>query len=502
MNVPVGPPAAGWTEPVFGGGAPGRTVRVFGAALRWPRSLAAWALILSVFATAVMVLEPGRLRDTTWNDTYRYITAIEKDLGKSDAEAKTIALDYYCSDLARTTGNSATRAGIRSSCITTWTAQGGLAPNQPRFNQIFDSRPGYPLLAAPFVAGFGLNRGLALLSVLLTLLAGWGVVLLIRLAGGGTLAALSGMIACYTLPTWFWLNQFLTEAPTLVCTIAVLIGAVLILRGRTRLGLVVSTVAYVCGFVVRYSTFSVQAGSMALTIGLLAWWSRGDRGVVAGSASGSRAESGKAEEGGAPGLGVDRRQRGQAKVIGTRARPPRPGRPQDWRNRRAAVLAGYSAGAFAVQMALPAVFAWPGFKASLEDTFTAHYTQPVPADLYGKWLSLNRHFWIAEAKGYLHDPLVPALVLLGAVLLWMYRRDFGAIVGAAALTGLASAAAHPLTSQLDRLYFQVYLLAICGLPLLADLVRGSQDGREAHGAAAPTPREDEASPGGSFVRTR
>jgi len=43
--------------------------------------------------------------------------------------------------------------------------------------------------------------------VLLTLLAGWGVVLLIRLAGGGTLAALAGMAACYTLPTWFWLNQ-------------------------------------------------------------------------------------------------------------------------------------------------------------------------------------------------------------------------------------------------------------------------------------------------------
>ncbi|MBS2962232.1 hypothetical protein KGA66_04190 [Actinocrinis puniceicyclus] len=428
VSAPLRPATAGWTEPVFGGGAgdstgatgaTARRIRVGGLAItpRWPRSLAAWALIVSVIATVVMVGEPGKIRDTTWNDTYRYITAIERDLGKSDAQARGIALDYYCADLARTTGNSATRAGIRNGCIAQWSARGGLAPNMPRFNLIFDSRPGYPLLAAPFVAGFGLNRGLAVLSVLLTLLAGWGVVLLIRLAGGGTLAALTGMVALYTLPTWFWLNQFLTEAPTLVCTIAVLIGAVLLLRGRTRLGLIVSTTAYVCGFVVRYSTFSVQAGTMLLTIALLAWW--------------------------------DRR----------------------WRNRRAGLLAGYSAGVLIVLGLLPTAFGWPGFKASLEDTFTNHYTEPTPPNLYGKWLSLNKHFWLATAKNYLHDPLVPALLLLGAVLLWRYRRDLGAIVSAAALTGLASAAAHPLTSQLDRLYYQVYLVGVCGLPILADLIR-------------------------------
>jgi hypothetical protein len=443
VNAPVGPPAAGWTEPVFEGRS--RAWTAGPVTLRWPRSLLAWVLIVSAAAAAVMMGEAGKLRTTTWNDTYRYVTAVEKDLGKSDAEATRTALDYYCADLARTTGNPAARAGIKAGCVTAWSARGGLAPNQPRFNLIFSSRPGYPLLAAPFVAAFGLNRGLAALSVLLTLLAGWGVVLLIRLAGGGPGAALAGMIACYTLPTWFWLNQFLTEAPTLVCTIAVLIGAVLLLRGRTRLGLIVSTAAYACGFAVRYSTFSVQAGCMALTIGLLAWWSR------------------------------------------------------DWRNRRAALLAGYSAGAFAVQLVLPAAFAWPGFKASLEDTFTAHYTEPVPADLYGKWLSLNRHYWIAEAKGYLHDPLVPALVLLGAAILWRYRRDFGAIVAAAGLTGLASAAAHPLTSQLDRLYVQVYLLAVCGLPILADLIRGRRDAERAD-PQAPS----QADPGtvGSFVRSR
>jgi len=64
---------------------------------------------------------------------------------------------------------------------------------------------------------------------------------------------------------------------------------------------------------------------------------KSDRGVVAGSASGSRADCaayaadaawGKAEEGGALVLGVDRRERSQAEVIGPRARPLLPGRSE------------------------------------------------------------------------------------------------------------------------------------------------------------------------------
>jgi hypothetical protein len=423
-NMSGGPPTAGLGEPVFTGGFPGR---------RLPRSLAAWALLVSTLAVAVMAGEPSKLRDTTWNDTYRYIITIERDLGHSDAQAQAIALDYYCTDLARTTTAAADRAGARANCRNYWAAQGGLAPNNPRYNQIFQARPGYPLLAAPFVAAFGLGAGLAMLSALLTLAMGWGVVLLIRLAGGGPLAALAGMIACYTLPTWFWLQQFLTEAPALVLTIAVLIGAILVLRGRTRLGLAVSAAAYVCGFAVRYSTFSALAGSLVLMIGLLVW------------------------------------------------------RTPERRNRRTAVLAGFSALAFVVLTVIPPLLNWPGFKASIEELLTTHYTTPTPDNLYGKWLSLNKRYWIATADNYALQPLMPALVLLGAFLLWRYQRELAALVTAAALTGLASAAVHPQTGQLDRLYLQVYLLAVCGLPMLADLARrrGSQPPRSAESSKRP-----------------
>lgn len=408
-------PRVGLGDPVLFGGFAGR----MGGRHGWVCSLGFFAVLVSLVAGLFAVFGANDLRDTTWNDTYRYVTAIERDLGKSPAQAQADALQFYCSDLTRTadgTDPAAQKAKITSTCISYWTKQGGLVPNTPRFNLIFNSRPGYPLMALPFVAALGLNRGLSVLSLLLTLLAGWGIVILIRVAGGGTRAALAGMIACFTLPTWYWLGQFLTESPTLVMTIGALIGAVLLLRGAVRPGLIVSAVFYTLGFIVRYSNFSMLALSMLITVGVLA------------------------------------------------ATTPY------WRNRRAALLAGFSAVAFAVTMALPVAFSWPGFSDSVEDTFTDHYTQPVPPDMYGKLLSLNYHYWIDTTRGFASAPLVPGLVVLGAFLLWRYRRALGAVVGAAALTGLGTAAAHPLVSQLDRLYFLVYLLAVCGLPIAADLV--------------------------------
>jgi hypothetical protein len=408
-------PRVGLGDPALSGGFAGRVAERYGP---WVRSLGFCAVLVSLVAVVVTVLAANDLRNTTWNDTYRYVTAIERDLGKSPAQAQAVALQYYCSDLSRTADSQdsdAQKAQITSTCVSYWTKQGGLVPNTSRFNLIFDSRPGYPMMAAPFVAALGVNRGLAVLSLLLTLLAGWGVVVLIRVAGGGTRAALAGMIACFTLPTWYWLGQFLTEAPTLVMTIGALIGAVLLLRGAVRSGLIVSAVFYTLGFIVRYSNFSMLALCMMITVGVLA--------------------------------------------VTT----------PYWRNRRAALLGGFSAVVFAITMVLPVAFGWPGFSDSVEDTFTDHYTKPVPPDMYGKLLSLNYHYWIDTGKGFVSAPLVPGLVVLGAFMLWRYRRAFGAVVGAAALTGLGTAAAHPLVSQLDRLYFLIYLLAVCGLPIAADL---------------------------------
>jgi hypothetical protein len=411
----VGAPAIGLSDSLFG-----RTVppppQAGRARLRIPRTLGGWALLVSILVTLLVSFQPDRTY--TYNDTYRYMTATERYLGHSDPAAISLALGYYCTDLARTTsGTNAAKNKIRTSCDSIWTAHGGLAPNKPQFNEIFNSRPGYPLLAAPFVALFGLSAGFAVLTVLITVAAGWAALILVRLAGAGPEAGLAAMLLTYVLPTGYWLQQFLTEGPTLILTFAVLAGAVLLRRGATKAGLAVSGIAYFCGFFVRYSTFSMLAGCLLLSAGLIAWLIPGGR------------------------------------------------------NRRTGVLALVSGVAFLIQTALPPLLDWPGFKDSLTDTFTNHFTEPVPHDLYGKWLSLNWHYWIDIVRSYIYTPLLAVLLALGLYLLLRYRREFGLIVVAAALTGLGTAAAHPLTSQGDRLYFQAYLLAICGLPVLADLLR-------------------------------
>ncbi|HEX4789841.1 MAG TPA: hypothetical protein VH372_15330, partial [Actinospica sp.] len=128
-------------------------------------------------------------RGYTWNDSYRYVMTIERILGHSATQARAVAIRWYCGDLGRTGGGGAASV---PGCIAHWTAAGGLTPNTAEYNQIFIARPGYPLLASPFVALFGLGAGLAVLAWLMTIAGGW-LCLLIARAGGlgqaGSLAA-------------------------------------------------------------------------------------------------------------------------------------------------------------------------------------------------------------------------------------------------------------------------------------------------------------------------
>ncbi|HEX4789232.1 MAG TPA: hypothetical protein VH372_12265, partial [Actinospica sp.] len=228
--------------------------------------------------------------------------------------------------------------------------------------------------------------------------------------------SLAAMIGFFLVPSFFWMQQYLTEGPTLVCTLVVLLGTVWALRGRTALGTGTATAGYVAGFVVRYSTFSVQAGTLAACILLLALCSRA------------------------------------------------------YRTRRTYLIAGYHAAGFALMMALPSLLGWPGFSNSLQDTFTQHFTEPAPADLDRKWLHLMHTYVMRVGTMYLHQPLVPILVLLGLAVLWLRYRALAAAATAAALAGVATALAHPLTSQGSRLYFQVFLLAAFGIAVAVDQV--------------------------------
>ena len=391
-------------------------------------------LLVTLLVGLLVALDPQR-QQTTWNDTYRYVATIERILGHDAVQARSIALHWYCTDEARTSGKTTHAAA----CVAYWTRIGGLAPNTARYNAIFDARPGYPLLVAPFAAVLGLSGGLAVVAWLVTIAAGWLCLLLARLAGLGVAGSLGSMVALYCLPTFFWLQQYLTEGLMLACTLVLLVGSVLVLRGRVVAGLVVSTLAYAAGMLIRYSTFSLQAACLAVCLFVLA-------------------------------------------LVG----------PEALRIRRTIRLAGYHAGAFVILTVIPMLLGWPGFRESLTDTFTDHFTEAAPAgDLYGHWLSLTGRYLSSLGRLYGGDPLLPLLVVAGLVLLWRGERLLAALVTAAALTGVGSALAHPLASQGSRLYMQVFLLAVFGLGLGTDLAHRSLAPRLAAERVSRVRREDD-----------
>src|SRR5581483_3839915 len=289
------------------------------------------------------------------------------------------------------------------------TYRNGLTPSSPRYIAIFTSRPGYPLLAAPFAAAFGLRFGLWAVAMLCTLGASFLVLLLLRAAGCGVGAALCGQALYLAAPTGYWGSRMLTDGPSLATT---LLGAWWLMQRRLRAGTAVLVAGLATGFVVRYS--SEQLVGLALALGAL---------------------------------------------ICLKWVPSA-------RHRGAVLLAAVSGGGFVLSELLSTLLDWPGISESLQDTFTRHFIRPGVSDPIGRLVWLNLHFW-----GYFPVSEPTALLAGGgliAVAVLLVRRDpaYGVLVVAVAATGIATVAAHPLASQADRLMVAVWLLLALGLPRL------------------------------------
>lgn len=117
-----------------------------------------------------------------------------------------------------------------------------------RFQRIFTSRPGYPLLAVPFVRVMG-TTGFAAATAALGVACGIAVVLLALAIGLRPVQALMAETLFYLLPTGLWGSRLLAEAPMMLCLLVALIGTVLLLRGRnvkTAVGLLACGLALLC----------------------------------------------------------------------------------------------------------------------------------------------------------------------------------------------------------------------------------------------------------------
>ncbi len=381
--------------------------------------IVAAALLISALFTAIQAVDYRQ--DIPSNDTYQYARQTLRILGDDQAQAVHGAVVMFCQDSGRSAARSATldygSPGSGSAyesgyarCLQTY--RDGLTPSSPRYIAIFTSRPGYPLLAAPFAAAFGLRFGVWSTAVLCTLAAGFLVLALLRAAGCGAAAALCGQALYLAAPTGYWGSRMLTDGPSLATTLLTLLGAWRLTQHRIRSGAAVLAAGFAAGFVVRYS--SEQLVALLLTAGAL--------------------------------------------ICLRWVRPAR--------HRGTALLAAISGGALLVSESLSTLLGWPGVSESLQDTFTRHFIRPDVSDPVGRLVKLNLRFWgyfpVSEPTALL------AAVILIALAVALVRRDpaYGALVTAVAATGIGTVAAHPLASQADRLMVPVWLLLPLGLPRL------------------------------------
>ncbi|MCX3062317.1 hypothetical protein [Streptomyces beihaiensis] len=403
-------------------------------------------------------------------DTLNYVTYAHRVLGESEAEATRAAGRYYCLSPAHhavsrhrvgqtTFAGSAAGAGTAAmrSCEAGVARQ--LAHSHSfekavvwpsatvRYQRIFSSRPGYPVLLAPFIALLGDVKGIWLFSVVVTAAAGAVVALGLRAVGAGPVAALAGQALYYALPIEVTSTRPMSEGVGMLALAVVLFGCLRFAGGRRRSGLAVVTAASAACFAIRYS----MAQEALLALALVLW------ATVRAS-------------GGPRGAGAGRRPSGLSGLTGLTG------------------LAVAVSGLAAVSMAASAVMGWPGLRDSVQDTLTMHYRTPDLPDPWPLFMRLELNFWWEWLKRQVAAPfLLPCL----AVAVWGVLRSrgrarlLGLLAGAVALTGLVNEAAHPLMAIGPRIMITVWFLPVYGIPLALEAYA-----RRAR-AAGPDRRDDD-----------
>lgn len=382
-----------------------------------PRRVLACVLLIAAVFAAMQALDYHK--DVPSNDTYQYAKQTLHFIGHSPAQAVHEATVMFCEDGGPTTSTASDEAG--SGSVKSLTAEQclrdyrhGLTPDAPQYLAIFTSRPGYPALAAPFAAAFGLRFGMWAAALLCTLLASFVAFALLRAAGCGWRAAALGQALFLAAPTGYWGTRMLTDGPSLATVLLMLLGAVWMAKGRIRDGAIVFAAGLLTGFVVRYSSEQLAVLLIALAA-LGSWW----------RVSGARTKGVKA----------------------------------------LAIAAGAG---FVVSEAASALLGWPGLTESMQDTFTKHFERPPVSDPEWDLVKSGLHFWfyfpVYDSTALL---TAGALVVL-AVLLVRRRAVYGVLVVAVAATGLGAVVAHPVASQADRLMVPIWLVLALGLPPLVD----------------------------------
>lgn len=361
------------------------------------------------------------------NDSYRYARSAYVFLGVPYRKAQDKALRAYCADTAamlqrnRMLHQIDFRAPVRRHEFQDCLAQhaDGLNPSNPRYEAIFHARPAYPLMAAPFVRLLGAKAGLTAVALGFTALGGLLVLVLLRALRAPPPVSWLGQCLYYVTPVGLWGGRPMTEGPVIALMVAMLLGAVWLHQGRRVAGTLLSVGAFALGSAVKYSSFAlvgpclVAASAVALIF--------------------------------VP----------QARHKGTRC--------------LLVVSLFESLAAFATSR----VLRLPGLEDSLQDTFSLHWTYAEVADPWRRLLRLDANYWWQWLQGEALAPSLPFLLVLGVWGAMSRSMPVALCLIAVGGTGLLTTVAHPVALEGDRLYVQLWLIVVVGLPLLVERLRMS-----------------------------
>lgn len=392
-----------------------------------------------ILATIVFLLVQPLISSgwALFSDSYRYAKQAELYLGETPEQAHELALDAYCENKTwyRTWDGKASRtwtgwvkiddtpeqhAARVTQCFDTYGPRGGdITTTDPRYQSIFTSRPGYPLLAAPFVAGFGIVDGMRILGLIIACGGGVAVYALLRAARLRPAAAALGQAVYLLSPMGWWALQALGEGLVGVIIIGALGGILLLRSGRARSGIVLTAVSYAALMAVRFSSVLIVGLALTLACVLTAWW-------------------------------VDRE------------------RPEV--RRRTLVGALISVIAVAVTMAAMPILGLPGAGVTLQDTFTRHFADPLVPNPWYRLAAANYHFWPQWLTTPSASWLLIAFLLAGVAALARWRRDLLWFALGLAGAGWAHVAAHPLAQEAQRLGLLMWMPAVIGLAVAVHVV--------------------------------
>lgn len=397
----------------------------------WPIVITALFLVLQPVIGSGWAMFP---------DSYRYAKQAEIVLGVSPGQANANAVDAYCRTRAamrtydggwvpngRTPEQVDAAAGV---CAETYRGVGDITTVDPRYQSIFTSRPGYPLLAAPFVGVLGIADGMRLLGFAIACAGGLLTYAALRIAGLRGVAAAAGQAGFLISPLGWWALQALGEGLVTVTILAALVGILATRRGGLRGGLIVLIASWLALAFTRFSSLVLVGAALAVACVIVA-------------------------------LTVDRDR--------ARAR------------RHLLIAAAVSAGATAVTTVAIPILGLPGAAVTLQDTFTRHFADPLVPDPWRRLADLNVDFW----PRWLVTPSVStallACALAGVVALALWRRDLLWFALGLAAAGFAQVAAHPLLGEASRLGMLMWMPAILGLAVAVDVAV-----RRAHHGMTPS----------------